>query len=165
MITIKQIIERIKEIVDNDPRVNYFSCGPAYEFNQDVQYYPYVYVMMNQSQRLVYSDQINGYNKIEYSFVISCGDKVNDQENVYSKNGVWSNNGLDASSNSFDILIDILNCISTDSLGYIGWLDLQYDISIDPFWNAGAGDENGWSAYITLTGVNDNSCVSPITDN
>jgi hypothetical protein len=113
---------------------------------------------------VVYTE-INKYRAVEYNFILRVGDKVNDQKNVYMAYGENSNNGLDISSDTFTILLDIINAISEDSLGLFSDVSLINDIDVEPFFHEESGDVNGHQALITLRTKIENPCISPLTDN
>lgn len=163
-ITITSLINRFKEISNADPRLNAFGAGPLYDLQDDIKYYPYLWVINDISHNVIYTE-INKYRAVEYNFIIRVGDKVNDQTNVYGAYGENSNNGLDISSDTFTILLDIINAISEDSLGMFSDMTLLNDIDIEPFFHEESGDVNGHQALITLRTKIENPCISPLTDN
>ncbi len=163
-ITITSLINRFKEISNADPRLNAFGAGPLYDLQDDIKYYPYLWVVNDISHNVIYTE-INKYRAVEYNFVLRIGDKVNDQANVYEAYGENSNNGLDISSDTFTILLDIINAISEDSLGMFSDMTLINDIDIEPFFHEESGDVNGHQALITLRTKIENPCISPLTDN
>lgn len=161
--TISSIINRFKNIADLDPRINAFGAGPMYDLQDDIKYYPYLWVVNDLSHNIVYTD-INKYKAVEYNFILRVGDKVNDQKNVYKAYGENSNNGLDISSDTFTILLDMINAISEDSLGLFVDIALLNDIDVEPFFHEENGDVNGHQALITLRTKIENPCISPLTD-
>lgn len=163
MITIRQVMDKFRQVADADPRINAFGTGLRYDILTDIKYYPYVWIVPELSHDILDSE-MNGYRSIEYNFVIRIGDKNNNQINAYNAVGLNSNNGQDIHSDCFTILSDIINCISEDSLGIFGEIQLVGDISAEPFFNEDSGDVNGFEAEITLRIKNDNPCISPITD-
>ena len=162
-ITIANIVARLKQLSNSDPRVNAFGAGPLYDIIDDIKYYPYLWIQNDVNHTISYTD-INKYRAIEYSFILRVGDKVNNQENVYMAYGENSNNGLDISSDTFTILVDMINVISEDSLGLFSDVTLFGDIDIEPFFHEDTGDVNGHQAQIRLRGKLENPCLSPITD-
>ena len=162
--TINSIVNRFDEISGADPRLNAFGAGPLYDLQDDIKYYPYLWVINDISHNVVYTE-INKYRAVEYNFILRVGDKVNDQKNVYKAYGENSNNGLDISSDTFTILLDIINVISEDTLGMFSELNLINDIDIEPFFHEENGDVNGHQALITLRTKIENPCISPLTDN
>ena len=162
-LSIRQLMFKFKEIADDHPNINWFGAGPLYDLIDDVKYYPYLWVINDITHDMVYSED-NGYRAIEYNFILRCGDKVNNQYNSYKQNGIGSNNGLDISSDTFTILVDVINVISENSLGLFDEVSLVDDIGIEPFFNEDTGDVNGHEATIRLRVKIDNPCVSPLTD-
>lgn len=162
--TITSIISRFNQIATTDPRINAFGAGPLYDLQDDIKYYPYLWTINDISHNVVYTE-LNKYRAVEYNFILRVGDKVNDQKNVYMAYGENSNNGLDISSDTFTILLDIINVISENSLGLFHDLSLINDIDIEPFFHEESGDVNGHQALITLRVAIENPCISPLTDN
>lgn len=163
-ITIRSIVNRLNTLADSDPRINAFGAGPMYDLQDDIKYYPYLWVVNDLSHNIIYTE-VNKYRAVEYNFILRVGDKVNDQKNVYKAYGENSNNGLDISSDTFTILLDMINVISEDSLGMFSDISMIGDIDIEPFFHEESGDVNGHQALITLRSKIENPCVSPITDN
>jgi hypothetical protein len=135
-----------------------------YDLQDDIKYYPYLWTINDISHNVIYTE-INKYRAVEYNFILRVGDKVNDQINVYGAYGENSNNGLDISSDTFTILLDIINAISEDSLGLFSDVSLINDIDVEPFFHEESGDVNGHQALITLRTKIENPCISPLTDN
>ena len=162
-ITIANIVSRFKALADADPRCNAFGAGPLYDIIDDIKYYPYLWIQNDVLHRINYTD-INKYRAIEYSFILRVGDKVNDQPNVYQAYGENSNNGLDISSDTFTILVDMINAISENSLGLFGDFTMLDDVEVEPFFHEDTGDVNGHMAQIRLRAPLENPCISPITD-
>jgi hypothetical protein len=158
------MINRFNQIATLDPRVNAFGAGPLYNLQDDIKYYPYLWVINDISHNVIYTE-INKYRAVEYNFILRVGDKVNDQKNVYMAYGENSNNGLDISSDTFTILLDIINAISENTLGLFHDVSLINDIDIEPFFHEESGDVNGHQALITLRTKIENPCISPLTDN
>lgn len=164
MITLKQLFNSFKIIADSDPRINNFITGPRYELLTDVKYYPYMAIIVDNPHTISYSDN-NKYRAVEFNFVIRIADKVNNQVNPYKTTGLGSNNGMDISSDTFTILLDVINAISENTLGLFDEVSLVDDISAEPFYNEDSGDVNGYEAEITLRVKNSGVCHSPLTDN
>jgi hypothetical protein len=162
--TINSMINRFNQIATLDPRVNAFGAGPLYNLQDDIKYYPYLWVINDISHNVIYTE-INKYRAVEYNFILRVGDKVNDQKNVYMAYGENSNNGLDISSDTFTILLDIINAISENTLGLFSDVTLINDIDVEPFFHEESGDVNGHQALITLRTKIENPCISPLTDN
>ena len=162
-LSIRELIFRFKQVAESHPQINQFGSGPLYEILTDIKYYPYIWLINDISHDVIYSDN-NKYKAIEYNFILRCGDKVNDQFNKYNQVGLGSNNGLDISSDTFTMLLDIINAVSNDSLGLFSDVDLIDDIDVEPFFNEDTGDVNGHQATIRLRVPIENPCVSPLTD-
>lgn len=162
-ITIANIVSRFKALADADPRINAFGAGPLYDIIDDIKWYPYLWIQNDISHNVNFTE-VNKYRAIEYNFVLRVGDKVNNQQNVYKAYGENSNNGLDISSDTFTILVDMINVISENSLGLFNELSLVDDIEIEPFFHEDGGDINGHQATIKLRVPLENPCISPITD-
>lgn len=162
-ITIANLVARLNQLANADPRINAFGAGPLYDIIDDIKYYPYLWIVNDVPHTVNFYDT-NKYRAIEYNFILRVGDKVNDQPNVYSAYGENSNNGLDISSDTFTILVDMINVISEDSLGLFSDVTLSGDIQIEPFFHEDTGDVNGHQAQLVFRGPLQNPCVSPITD-
>lgn len=162
-LSIRELMFRFKQISDLHPQINEFGCGPLYDLQDDIRYYPYLWVINDISHNVIFTE-LNKYKAIEYSFILRCGDKNNDSRNKYNQIGIGSNNGLDISSDTFTMLVDIINAISEDTLGLFTDVSLIDDIVIEPFYNEDTGDVNGHEASITLRVKIENPCISPLTD-
>jgi hypothetical protein len=162
MINIRDIIDNFETLYENHPNINSFGYGQQYDINGFRFNYPYMWIINDVPHTLIYSED-NKYQSIEYNFVIRIGDKLNDQINVLNSNGQSSNNGMDIISDTFRIMLDILNSIMMNSSGLFSELDLVNDIDIEPFFNEDTGDVNGHEATITLRVKNDFKCQSPLT--
>lgn len=162
--TIQNLILRFKNIADQHPNLNDFGAGPRYDIQQDVKYYSYLWVVNDLSHTMPYTD-VNGYRVIEYNFILRVGDKVNNQPGYPQTTGIPDHNGLDISSDTFTILVDIINAVSEDSIGIFSDVSLINDINIEPFFNEDNGDVNGHEADIVLRVKNSDPCDSPLTDN
>jgi hypothetical protein len=162
-IPINELMRRFKTLSDTDPRVNAFGVGPLYGILEDIKYYPYLWIQNDISHNLPYLE-VSKYRAVEYNFILRVGDKVNNQINSYGAMGENSNNGLDISSDTFTILLDMINAISEDSLGLFSDLSLIGDINIEPFFHEDSGDVNGHEAQLTFRTRITNPCLSPITD-
>jgi len=170
MITINNLISQFNELADADPRINAFGAGPKYGILEDIKYYPYLWIVNDVAHDIRYTE-VNKYRAVEFNFIIRVGDKVNNQKNVYNAIGERSNNGLDISSDTFTILLDMINVISEGLFDpflpgrlFFRNVSLIDDISVEPFFHEDSGDVNGHEAQITLRAVIDNTCFSPITD-
>lgn len=161
-VRISEILKRFKEIADLHPNINSFGAGPLYDINQDIKYFPYLFVLTDDTHTVLYSED-NGYRAIEYVFTLRVGDKVNNQPGYLGQMGIGSNNGLDISSDTFNTLLDIINTISEDSLGLFSDIHFIDDITIEPFFNEDSSNVNGNQATITLKVKNDKVCINPLT--
>jgi hypothetical protein len=162
-LSIRELMFRFKTVSDLHPQINAFGSGPVYNILEDIRYYPYLWVINDISHDVIYTED-NKYRAIEYNFILRVGDKVNDQYNSYNQIGEGSNNGLDISSDTFTMLMDVINAISEDSLGLFNDVSLIDDIDIEPFFHEDTGDVNGHQATIRLRTKIENPCVSPLTD-
>lgn len=161
-VRISEILKRFKTISDLHPNLNAFGAGPLYDINQDIKYFPYLFVLSDEIHTIIYSED-NGYRAVEYTFTLRVGDKVNDQPGYLAQMGIGSTNGLDISSDTFNILLDIINTVSEDSLGLFADCSLIDDISVEPFFNEDSSNVNGHQATITLRVKNDKVCINPLT--
>jgi len=161
-VSINQIISKCYTIANTHPQINGFGFGPEYDIVGQEINHPYLWVVNDDTHTINYAEN-NGYRSIEYTFVLRVGDKVNDQPNVYSANGENSNNGLEVISDTMQILVDVVNAISEDSLNIFNDISLIDDITIEPFFHEDESDVNGHQATITLRVRNDNPCITPLT--
>ena len=162
-LSIRELVFRFKKIADEHPQINAFSAGPLYHLLEDIKYYPYLFVINDIPHEMTFSEN-NGYRSIEYSFILRVGDRVNNNVKSYEKTGgILSNNELDINSDTFSMLVDILNAISEDSLGLFSDLRLVDSIDIEPFFNEDSGDVNGHQATIKLRVKVESPCISPLT--
>lgn len=161
---IDKIVKRFKRIADAHPQINGFGVGPRYDIQDDFgTQYPYLWIVTDVPHSIPYSET-SKYRVIEYSFTLRIGDKVNNQENAWKSYGEWSNNGLDVTSDTFTILLDIVNAISEDSIGLFSDMSLTDDITVEPFFHEDNGDVNGVECEIILRTKITNPCESPLTD-
>jgi hypothetical protein len=162
-LSINSIIIKFKQIATLHPNINDFGVGPKYNIQDDMTF-PYFWVVNDINHSVRYTDA-NKYKAVEYRFILRVGDKVNDMLNVYNDRGENSNNGLEISSDTFSILMDIVNAISEDSLGLFTEIGLIDDISIEPFFHEDGGDVNGHECEVVLRIKNDGICITPLTMN
>lgn len=139
MIAIKDFIKLFKEIQVNDPRINSFGAGPLYDIQDQVKYYPYLWIDTTLSHNLDSSF-------IEYTFRLRVGDKVNNQKLTNEDMGIFPTNTIDIISNTFIILSDVLFELRNYSNEY----QLNEDITIDPFYDEDSHIVSGNEAEITL---------------
>ena len=161
-LTINNIVARFNQIADNHPNINAFGVGPRYDIQDDVKYYSYLWIVNDISQSMPYTDE-NGFRVIEYNFILRVGDKVNNQSGYENQMGIPTNNGIDTHSDTFTIIVDIINAISNDSLNIFGDVNMVNDVNIEPFFNEDNGDVNGHEAEITLRVKNSGVCLTPLT--
>ena len=162
-ISIRDLIFRFKDIANKHPQINAFGSGPIYHILNDITYYPYLWLVNDIPHDVIYTDD-NKYRAIEYNFIVRIGDKVNNQSAYGNKSGLGSNNELDISSDTFTMLVDVINAISENSLGLFGDVKMIGDIDIEPFFNEDTGDVNGHQANIILRTKIEAPCFSPLTD-
>jgi hypothetical protein len=162
-VSINVLMNKLYKIANQHPQLEGFGFGPLYDLSSaDIQY-PYMWILNDDSHTIGYGDS-NKYSSVEYNFEIRIGDKVNDQPNVYSAIGSNSNNSLEVISDTFQILLDVINAVSNNSTNDFLNIGMVDDISVQPFFHEDAGNVNGHSALITLRVINDNVCISPITN-
>ena len=160
---INDIVKRFKTLSELHPSINNFGCGQLDDLdNQDVVNYPYLWVLLDSPHNLIYSED-NGYRAIEFNIVLRIGDKKSLQTGYENIGGIGKDNQLDATSNTFQYMLDFINTISEDSLDMFGDVSLIDDVSIEPFFNEGGGDDLGYEASITLRVKNDKVCINPLT--
>ena len=163
MITLKNIVVRLEAISAAHPKINQFGFGEQTDLQAYTLQYPYFWVSTESPHRIVYSPD-NKFQSIEFQFTLRVCDKVTWGTNPLSEVGEESNNGLDALSDTFQILREILNAIMMDTKSIFTDLELIDDILVDPLLHADGADVNGHEAIITLRTKNDSKCISTITD-
>lgn len=162
MITIKDIVNRIELLSNNHPKINSFGFGKVYDIAAYEVEYPYLFVSTESPHRIQFSTD-NKFQALEFQFTLRVCDKVTWGTNPDSEIAESSNNGLDAISDTFQILRELINAIMMNTLGLFGDLDLVDDIFIDSLYHVDTGDVNGHECIITLRTKNDSKCVSTIT--
>lgn len=162
-VRLSEIIKEFKIISTNHPQIQSFGAGPLYDLQDDIKYYPYLWIQTDEPHSVLYNED-NGYRVIELTFGVRVGDKINNQPGYLGQLGIGSNNGLDISSDTFNIVLDIINTISESATGYFTQLQLVDDITIEPFFNSEGANVNGWVAFITLRAKNEGVCFNPLTD-
>lgn len=163
MLKIKDVINKFKTIADIHPNINYFGVGSISGLTDDILYYPYLWLDTTLSHTINYVED-NGYKSIELEFVLRVGDKVNDNQLVGDIRGLGTTNEIDIISDTFSIILDIINTISEDSLGLFQEVILIDNVSVEPFYNEDAGDVTGNQATIILKIKNDKICLTPLND-
>jgi hypothetical protein len=161
--TIATIIGEFKKLKDADPRINAFGCGPLSEIVHDIKYYPYMWILNDQTHTVMWTE-VNKYRAVEFNFILRIGDKVNNQKNTFRAIGENSNNGLDISSDTFQMILDAINTISEGSLNLFPNLELIDDINITPFFHEDDGDVNGHEAELKFRLAIKDPCINPLTD-
>tara|TARA_R110000851_G_C12952231_1_gene553389 strand:- start:352 stop:840 length:489 start_codon:yes stop_codon:yes gene_type:complete len=162
MIKLREIIQKFKESATLHPNINYFGVGPLMEITDNIQSYPYLWVVPTYSHVINFTDE-NRYRGIELQFALRVGDKVNDGEGYDDIRGLGTNNSLDIMSDTFNTLMDILNSIAENSFVLFDEVRMVDDISIEPFFNEDTGDVTGNMAVITLRIKNYKVCTTPMT--
>jgi len=152
-------------MAQNHPNINGFGYGPVYDLVGTDISHAYLWVITDEAHNLVFSDANGRYTHIDYTLILRVGDKVNNQPNVYSANGENSNNGLEVISDTAQILTDIVNSITSDSLNIFNDISIVEDVSLEPFFHEDDADVNGHEATITLRVTNDSPCISPLNPN
>lgn len=161
-VKINELVKRFKTLTDLHPNIHSFGCGQLDDLQQDTLYYPYVWLLTDDSHTINYSDD-NGYRAIEFTFVLRIGDKKNLQTGYEDMYGIAKDNQLDIISNTFQYVLDFINTISEDSLSLFSDVNMIDDITVEPFYNEDDGDVCGNQATITLKTKNDKVCINPIT--
>lgn len=163
MIKLKDIINKFKILADTHPNINYFGVGTLSDLTDDVLNYPYMWIETDNTHTINYTED-NGYKSIEFELGIRIGDKVNDQKDYYDIRGLGTTNEIDIISDTFSIILDIINTISENSLGIFDDILLNEDISVEPFYNEDIGDVTGNLATIILKIKNEKICLTPLND-
>ena len=162
MLKIRDIINKLKAIADAHPNINYFGVGQISDLTDDVMDYPYLWVDNTPSHTVLYNED-SDYKAVEYEFTIRIGDKVNDQQGYSGIRGIGTTNEVDIISDTFSILLDVINTISEDSLLLFEDVSLVDDISVEPFFNEDIGDVSGNQATLRFRVINDKVCITPIS--
>lgn len=156
---INTVVKKFKELSDLHPNINSFGFGELDDLVQDVQFYPYCWILGDLTHRIGYTDD-NKYNSIEYAFTIRIGDKVNMQTGYEGIAGAGKDNTLDIISNTFNYVLDFVNSISENSLNMFDNIRTIDDVIVEPFYNQDNGNVCGCQADIILRVANDNKCIT-----
>lgn len=159
---INAIVRKLKELSDLHPRINSFGCGQLDDLQQDVENYPYMWLLMDEEHSIGYTED-NGYRSIEFTFVLRIGDKKNDQTGYIGIEGIGQDNQLDIISNTFQYCLDVINTLSEDTLGFTPDIKLVDDVTVNPFFNEDNGDVCGNEATFTIRLKNDKVCINALT--
>ena len=161
-VKINDLVRRFKRLAELHPRINSFGCGKLDDLQQDVQKYPYVWLITEPSHTIGYTSE-NKYRSIEFTFILRVGDKKNLQTGYDGIDGIGQDNQLDILSDTFQYALDFVNTISEDSLDMFNDVDLVYDVNVDPFYNEDDANVCGNEASITLRVKNDKVCINQLT--
>lgn len=161
-IRIDSIIRKLKNLKDLHPNLNSFGVGTTSDIQGQIDNYPYLFVIMNNTHSMLEVD--NTYSVVEYTFTLRIGDKVNDQTGYDHEVGIGSYNGLDIISDTFNTLLDIINTIKNNINGEFSDVVLSDDIQIESFFDEDDNIVNGNEAVITLRVLNDDTCINPMFD-
>lgn len=162
MVTINTIIDNFYQVAQNHPQLESFGYGKVYDIGGFDIKYPYLFIINDLPHLVNYSEDNSNYSHIDYTFTIRVGDKVNNQPNIYNAIGQDSNNGLEIISDTMQILLDIINDISTN-VGLWSEVKIVDSLSVEPFFNEDVGDVNGHQVDVVLRVKNENQCDTPLT--
>jgi len=162
MITYKLVVEKFQTLASKHPKINYFGFGQTSDLAAYKLKYPYLW-LIPESNFFEYSPD-NKYQAIELQFTLRVCDKVSWGTNPDVEPGEESNNGLDALSDTFQILRELLNAIMMNTTGDFGDIEIVSTIALDPLLHVDTADVNGFETTITMRFKNDFKCISTITD-
>ena len=158
--SINTFINKLYDVAIAHPQIEGYGFGPRYEMVGDIVY-PLLWIETDTSHTIEYAEH-NSYSSIVYEFTLRVSDLVNNQNNVYNVKGENSNNGQEVTSDTFAILLDVVNYIRSSV--FFSEFKIQNDISVEPFFHEDDNDANGHSATIFIKVINDSQCDNPLTD-
>tara|TARA_R110000851_G_scaffold74070_3_gene163509 strand:- start:15 stop:503 length:489 start_codon:yes stop_codon:yes gene_type:complete len=161
MIKIRDLIEKFKECANQHPNINYFGVGSMMELTDNIQSYPYLWIVPTYTHTIEYTED-SRYRGIEFQFALRVGDKINDGEGYKDVRGLGTNNSIDVMSDTFNIILDLINAISENTLDLFGDVKMVDDVTIEPFFNEDTGDVSGNMAVISLRIPNYKVCLTPM---
>lgn len=157
-VKINEIVREFKKLADLHPNIHTFGAGEIDDIQQDMKYYPYMWLVTDNSHTLEYTED-NGYRSVEFTFSLRIGDKRNNQTGYEGILGIGEDNQLDIISNTFQYQLDVFNTIRGQA-DVLPEVELVGDISIEPFYNEDDGDVCGNIATFTLRVKNDEVCIT-----
>lgn len=163
-IRISSLLRSFKELADAHPNINAFGAGADYDIAQNIKYYPYLYINVDEPSLLQY-DEVNKYRAIELAFRFRVGDKVNDQRGSLGNFGIGEDNSLDILTTSLNTLLDFINTISENIGGKFNDISLVDDITLEPFFNEDVDNVIGYEAVLVFRAKNDKACINPMVQN
>jgi len=147
--TLIQLVDLFKDIADRHMQINDFGFGTTDEIGESRRMlYPYLWITVVDDSTLVFGS--GGISHIDFSLTLIVADKVNNQTNNGNQLGEESNNGLEVSSDTQQMIYDIMAELSTHP-GYDDMnIKVTNDITLSPAWDEDDGRVNGWTATLDL---------------
>ena len=145
--SINQIVDLFRSISDRHLILQDFGNGPSYHIDGHTLDYPYLWTIIEDSTTVIKSD--NGFKEIEFAITLRVADLINnviDDTNL----GEESFNGLDTTSDTQQIILDIIAEFSQDPYYRNNRVSIAGDVSITPFFDEMDGKENGWEASLEI---------------
>jgi hypothetical protein len=113
---------------------------------------------------MVQSDTMGGFSYVDFELTLIVADKVNNTLNDADELGEESNNGTEVSSDTLQIINDIIAEMSQAPYYVTNSIKLQGDVVTNPVFDEDDGRVNGWTADLTLRmPFHLTSCGSPMT--
>lgn len=149
--TLNELVAILENIKDRHFQLNDFGFGTTDEIGEARKMnYPYLWVTTTDGTTFVQGSQRGGFAYMDFELSIIVVDKVNNSLNIDDDLGEDSNNGLEVSSDTLQIINDILSEISTNPFYVRNRISIPNDVTADPVFDQDDGRVNGWIADITI---------------
>jgi len=159
--SINQLVKIIEDISVRHKQINSFGYGSTHEIGTVKEMvYPYLWCTL-QSGGTVTTNDRNNLTEINLEFTLIVADILSDVNST--ERGQKSTNGLEISSDTNQILLDIISEINGHPYYTQNRISIKNDVSIDPTFDERDDNVNAWLANITISMPFDHSfCKNPI---
>ena len=160
IISYNQLIQMFNDFADAHLQLNDFGVGPTSEIGTSRQMnFPYLWITHRAPSNIVIQNKTQIPEMI-LTFIIV--DQINNQENYLNVNGINSDNQQEILSDTFQILQDLVDYISTQ-MGQFGVQIVDGSISPEALFDETDDKVTGWATDITLR-LKFSNCITPLGD-
>lgn len=160
IISYNQLIQMFKDFATAHPFLNDFGNGPTSEISTTRQMkFPYLWITHRNASDIVIQNKTQ-IPEMVLTFIIV--DQINDQLVINDINGDNTDNQQEILSDTFQILQDLVDYISTQ-LGQFGVGLTEQTVSADPVYDETTDRATGWVSDIRLR-LKHSNCVTPLGD-
>lgn len=160
--SINQIIGIFRDLSGWHKQLNDFGYGPEYQIGRrrDMNY-PFLWVSLDNPTDLPRGS--NGYSTIDYNITIHVYDKLNNELKEDDKLGEESNNAIEVTSDTSQIVMDLVQLLYRHPLYKNMNLSLEGDISLNYEYDVWDDGDNGTVTDLTIRSLYDGGwCSAPI---